>query len=202
MGTPRCGVPDVLDEQLLDDQEILDVGGREEEENGTTSYFPTRRKRYALQGSRWRTKSLTYKVTKQQITSVQSERLQPQPCMWLFSSLESWQGYKIQSRFGVHTQLTKVANGLQPSQKPPLKSHTEDFKIARVALESHLAADHSLSRYTIFPSFWATWILFTSDWQICFRNIPVPAWQSGGMIDIMFCMRESSIKVESNWGGK
>ena len=26
MGTPRCGVPDVLDEQLVDDQEILDVG--------------------------------------------------------------------------------------------------------------------------------------------------------------------------------
>ena len=68
MGTPRCGVPDVLDEELVDDQEILDVGDEEkqDEENGTTSYFPTRKKRYALQGSRWRTKSLTYKVTKQQ----------------------------------------------------------------------------------------------------------------------------------------
>ena len=67
MGTPRCGVPDVLEEQLVDDQEILDVGDKEEEENGTTSYFPSRRKRYALQGSRWRTKSLTYKVKNQML---------------------------------------------------------------------------------------------------------------------------------------
>ena len=37
MGTPRCGVPDVLEEQLVDDQEILDVGDKEEE-NGTNSY--------------------------------------------------------------------------------------------------------------------------------------------------------------------
>ena len=64
IGTPRCGVPDVLEEQLVDDQEILDIGDKEEQggENVTSSYFPTRRKRYALQGSRWRTKSLTYKV--------------------------------------------------------------------------------------------------------------------------------------------
>ena len=61
IGTPRCGVPDVLEEQLVDDQEILDIGD-DEDENVTSSYFPTRRKRYALQGSRWRTKSLTYKV--------------------------------------------------------------------------------------------------------------------------------------------
>ena len=64
IGTPRCGVPDVLEEQLVDDQEILDIGENEEQEgeNVTSSYFPTRKKRYALQGSRWRTKSLTYKV--------------------------------------------------------------------------------------------------------------------------------------------
>jgi len=70
MGTPRCGVPDVLDDELVDDLEILDVddnktlGVGEREENKTASYFPTRRKRYALQGSRWRTKSLTYKIGK------------------------------------------------------------------------------------------------------------------------------------------
>ena len=84
IGTPRCGVPDVLEEQLVDDQEILDIGDKEDE-NVTSSYFPTRRKRYALQGSRWRTKSLTYKV---KITIVKSGRLQPQPCTRLFSSLE------------------------------------------------------------------------------------------------------------------
>ena len=105
MGTPRCGVPDVLDEQLVDDQEILDVGDEEkqQEENVTTSYFPTRRKRYALQGSRWRTKSLTYKVTKHQ--SVQSERLQRQPCMRLFSSLERLKA-RLQSRCQVHNHTT------------------------------------------------------------------------------------------------
>ena len=73
MATPRCGVPDVLEEQLVDDQEILDVGDKEEE-NGTTSYFPSRRKRYALQGSRWRTKSLTYKVKNQMLHGCNKKR--------------------------------------------------------------------------------------------------------------------------------
>ena len=31
MGTPRCGVQDVLEEQLVDEQEILDVGDKEEQ---------------------------------------------------------------------------------------------------------------------------------------------------------------------------
>ena len=74
MATPRCGVPDVLEEQLVDDQEILDVGDKEEEENGTNSYFPSRRKRYALQGSRWRTKSLTYKVKNQMLHGCNKKR--------------------------------------------------------------------------------------------------------------------------------
>ena len=73
MHVSRCGVPDVLDDKLVDDLEILDVDDNktldvgEMEENKTASYFPTRRKRYALQGSRWRTKSLTYKVGKCEI---------------------------------------------------------------------------------------------------------------------------------------
>ena len=31
MGTPRCGVQDVLEEQLADEQEILDIGDKEEQ---------------------------------------------------------------------------------------------------------------------------------------------------------------------------
>ena len=56
MPVSRCGVPDVLDDELVDDLEILDIddnktlGVGEREENKTASYFPTRRKRYALQG--------------------------------------------------------------------------------------------------------------------------------------------------------
>ena len=66
MATPRCGVPDVPD-NLLEDIQLIDVGEEEEEEeegvdNSTRAYFPSRRKRYALQGSRWRTRTLTYKI--------------------------------------------------------------------------------------------------------------------------------------------
>ncbi len=47
MNTPRCGVPDI-------------VGAGSD---------ARRKKRYALQGSRWRTKTLTYRVTKYPSTS-------------------------------------------------------------------------------------------------------------------------------------
>ena len=43
MNTPRCGVKDTL---------------------GPTSNFAKRRKRYALQGSRWSVKTLTYRISK------------------------------------------------------------------------------------------------------------------------------------------
>ena len=130
IGTPRCGVPDVLDEQLVDDQEILDVGDEEKQEevNGTTSYFPTRRKRYALRGSRWRTKSLTYKVTKQQKCAIR-EVTNAQPCVRLFSSLERLKA-RLQSRCQVQSQLTKALKARLQSrcevhvshnvQKPPM----------------------------------------------------------------------------------
>ncbi len=45
MNTPRCGVSDV-------------VG------HGSEAGSKRRKKRYALQGSRWRTRTLTYRITK------------------------------------------------------------------------------------------------------------------------------------------
>ena len=65
--TPRCGLKDNLDEDNLENLEILEVGDEDIEENEEEereAYFPTRKrkKRFALQGSRWKTKLLTYKV--------------------------------------------------------------------------------------------------------------------------------------------
>jgi len=67
--TPRCGLKDNLDEDNLENLEILEVGDEDIEENEEEereAYFPTRKrkKRFALQGSRWKTKFLTYKVGK------------------------------------------------------------------------------------------------------------------------------------------
>mgnify|MGYP001257763924 FL=1 len=60
INSPRCGVPDVIDgfENLIlegEEKEVL------EESEG---YYPSRKKRYALQGSRWKKRVLTYTVGK------------------------------------------------------------------------------------------------------------------------------------------
>lgn len=67
--TPRCGMKDVLDDDNLQNLEIREVGDDESEEYSAEerkTYFPAkkRKKRFALQGSRWKTRFLTYKVGK------------------------------------------------------------------------------------------------------------------------------------------
>lgn len=53
MRTPRCGVKDIIDDDEDIDSPRIKVKGA-----------LSRKKRYVLQGSRWRVKNLTYKVTK------------------------------------------------------------------------------------------------------------------------------------------
>ena len=63
MNSPRCGVPDVgegYENLVLED----DDGDTEEEEEERDGYYPSRRKRYALQGSRWKKRVLSYTVGK------------------------------------------------------------------------------------------------------------------------------------------
>ena len=55
MKIPRCGV---VDKGMATGNELTDVELKEEEE------LLRRHKRYALHGSRWKTKTLTYKVSR------------------------------------------------------------------------------------------------------------------------------------------
>jgi len=76
--TPRCGNKDNLEQKTLDIREVEDEKIEEIKEESREAYFPVkkRKKRFALQGSRWKTKFLTYKVgryptglTKQEVDS-------------------------------------------------------------------------------------------------------------------------------------
>ena len=64
MNSPRCGVPDVGEgyEKLVLEEDGGDT--EEEEEEERDGYYPSRRKRYALQGSRWKKRVLSYTVGK------------------------------------------------------------------------------------------------------------------------------------------
>jgi len=62
MNSPRCGVPDVAESF----ENLIDVGDEDTDETNDEhgGYFPSRKKRYALQGSRWKKRVLSYKVGK------------------------------------------------------------------------------------------------------------------------------------------
>ena len=62
MSSPRCGVPDVAESF----ENLIDVGDEDTDETNDEhgGYFPSRKKRYALQGSRWKKRVLSYKVGK------------------------------------------------------------------------------------------------------------------------------------------
>jgi len=57
INTPRCGVPDVIE-----GFENLILNDEENEREESDGYYPSRRKRYALQGSRWKKRVLSYTV--------------------------------------------------------------------------------------------------------------------------------------------
>ena len=175
IGTPRCGVPDVLDEQLVDDQEILDVGDEEKQEevNGTTSYLPTRRKRYALRGSRWRTKSLTYKVTKQQKCAIR-EVTNAQPCVRLFSSLERLKA-RLQSRCQVQSQLTKALKARLQSRCQVQSQLTKALK-ARLQSRCEVHASHNVQKPPMTFSCHKSGRCLNHTWKT--SKLPVSPWEA------------------------